>query len=384
MSGATRWSDQSPGTEAGGPAPMCGLEWPIQQSPLARGQTMTNWKLGLLIGAVALNVALSPAQAGDEVVFAGFGGQYQSNVRKALFDPAGSALGVGVSEESHSGLASVRVQVQSGQPGWDIVQLGEADCARGQDEGLFEPLDYSLIDVDGIAPEAHGPSFIGSNYVSVVLAWNKETYGDHPPRDWKDFWNPQAFPGRRAMHIYPQESFEIALLADGVPKDELYPIDVERALASLEKIKPSIDVFWQSGAQAAQLLKDGEVDMMVIWGSRVASVLADGAPVDFTYQDGLLGFGCFAIPKGAKNVDAARKMIGKMVSPEIQANIPEYLDYYGPINSRAFEVKAFSEGALAKANSSPQNRARQLAIQPQWWAENIAAVQERYRALIAQ
>ncbi|MGO4740377.1 ABC transporter substrate-binding protein [Bosea sp. 2KB_26] len=336
------------------------------------------------LAAALLFLPLQSVRAQDSVVFAGFGGQYQSSVRKALFDPAGAKLGVRVREESHSGLASVRVQVQSSKPGWDIVQLGEADCARGQNEGLFVLLDYSQIDTGGIAPQARGSSYIGSNYVSVVLAWQKDKYKAKPPQSWKDFWNPKEFPGRRAMHVYPQESIEIALLADGVDKDKLYPLDADRALASLAKIKPSIDVFWQSGAQAAQLLKDGEVDMMVIWGSRVASVLADGAPVEFTYDQALLGFGCFAIPKGAPNAAAAQRMIAQMVTPEIQANIPDLLPYYGPINERAFEVKTFSAEALAKANSSPQNKTRQGTIQPGWWAGNIAKVQERYQALIAK
>lgn len=337
-----------------------------------------------VLAAAALIGSVQMAAAQETVVFAGFGGQYQGSVRKALFEPAGKKLGVRVREESHSGLASVRVQVQSGKPGWDIVQLGEADCARGQNEGLFEPLDYSKIDTTGIAPQARGTAYIGSNYVSVVLAWQKDKYKDKPPRGWKDFWDPKAFPGRRAMHIYPQESMEIALLADGVDKDKLYPLDADRALASLAKLKPSIDIFWQSGAQASQLLKDGEVDMMVIWGSRVASVLADGAAVDFTYDQALLGFGCFGIPKGAANAAAAQRMIAQMVTPEIQANIPDLLPYYGPINERAFAVKQFSAEALAKANSSPQNKNRQAPIQPGWWADNIARVQERYQALIAK
>jgi len=350
---------------------------------------MTQFSAGMMMSrfAVAAGALIGSAQittAQESVTFAGFGGQYQGSVRKALFDPAGKKLGVRVREESHSGLASVRVQVQSGKPGWDIVQLGEADCARGQNEGLFEPLDYSKIDITGIAPQARGAAYIGSNYVSTVLAWQKDKYKDRPPRSWKDFWDPKAFPGRRAMHIYPQESMEVALLADGVDKDKLYPLDADRALASLAKLKPSIDIFWQSGAQASQLLKDGEVDMIVIWGSRVASVLADGAPVDFSYDQALLGFGCFGIPKGAANAAAAQRLIAQMVTPEIQANIPDLLPYYGPINERAFAVKQFSPEALAKANSSPQNKDRQAPLQPAWWADNIARVQERYQALIAK
>ena len=53
----------------------------------------------------------------------------------------------------------------------------------------------------------------------------------------------------------------IALLADGVPADKLYPIDMDRAFHKLDEIKPHITVWWTTGAQPAQLLLDKEVVM---------------------------------------------------------------------------------------------------------------------------
>ncbi|ODV43375.1 hypothetical protein AWV79_17990 [Cupriavidus sp. UYMMa02A] len=41
---------------------------------------------------------------------------------------------------------------------------------------------------------------------------------------------------------------EFALLADGVPKDKLYPIDVQRALKSLDRIKKNVVKWWDTGA----------------------------------------------------------------------------------------------------------------------------------------
>jgi spermidine/putrescine-binding protein len=137
---------------------------------------MIKWGVGVFACAVALGIAMPQPRAEDTVTFAGFGGQYQTSVRKALFEPAAKKIGVKVAEETHTGLASVRVQVQSGTPAWDIVQLGDGDCAIGEKDGLFETLDYSLIKTDGIAPFAQGKTFIGSNYISVVMAWqNRNT-----------------------------------------------------------------------------------------------------------------------------------------------------------------------------------------------------------------
>lgn len=176
---------------------------------------------------------------------------------------------------------------------------------------------------------------------------------------------------------------EIALLADGVPAGQLYPLDLPRAIKSLERIKPHVAVWYKSGAQSAQLLKDGEVDMVAIWGSRIAPLVNEGEPVAFTFQQGLLNSACFAIPKGAKQAHAAQKMIAAMVSPGLQANIPQFLELYGPVNSKAFEARAFSAAELSKINSSPANRQMQVVMDARFWGANLPRATEMYRNLMA-
>ncbi|WP_082143766.1 ABC transporter substrate-binding protein [Nitratireductor soli] len=340
-------------------------------------------KTGML-AATAMAVAISTAHGADTLTIAGLGGKLQDDLTATLFAPAAEKAGVELRGQSHDGLAGVRVQVQSGSPGWDVAHLGAEDCAIGAGEGLFEPIDYQVVDADGIAESARGENWVGTNTYSVVLAWRTDKYGDNPPKDWKDFWDVEAFPGRRALSVYPQEMMEIALLGDGVAREDVYPLDTERSLAALEKIKPHIGVWWSSGAQSAQLIKDGEVDMEAIWGSRVAGVIADGAPVAFTYQDGVIGFGCVAVLKGSKNVEAAQKLIANIVSPEIQARIPTMMSYYGPANRKAFEVKEFPADVIAQSNASPENAGRQIVMQPNWWAEHNQDVREDYKNLMIE
>ncbi|MBN9220536.1 MAG: ABC transporter substrate-binding protein [Mesorhizobium sp.] len=337
----------------------------------------------LLGAATALLMASSAMAAGETLTISGFGGNLQKDLRATLWQPAADAAGVTLSEETQDGLASVRVQVQSGSPTWDIVHLGADECAVGGKEGLFEPLDYKVIKTDGFDKKAYGDHWIATNTYSVVLAWRTDVYKDKHPTSWKDFWDVKAFPGRRALSTYPQEMMEIALLGAGVSKDKLYPLDTKLSLEKLKEIKPDISVWWSSGAQSAQLLKDKEVDMMAIWGSRVASVIKDGAPVEFTYDNGILGYGCLAILKGSTHVAAAQKFIAGVVSPEIQARIPEMMPYYGPTNSLAFKVGKFSPEVLAKSNMSPENVAKQTFIDANWWRDNNELVREDYSLLIS-
>lgn len=339
-------------------------------------------KIVILLLFFALQVGSSHAE--PKITFASYGGTYQQKIVESLFAPAAKELNLTVLNETHKGIASVRVQVESGSPTWDIVQLGSEECAIGEKLGLFENLDSSIMDFEGIPKSARGKAWVGSNFYSIVLAWQKDKYPNKPPTSWKDFWDVENFPGTRSLPAFASGTIEAALMADGVRRDKLYPIDVKRGIGTIKRIAPHITVWWTSGAQSAQLLRDGEVDMIMTWGSRVAAALADGANIDFTYHDGILGVGCFAIPKGAPNAQLAQQMVSLMISPNIQANIPEVLQYYGPVNLKAFEVKAFSKDALEKSNSSPENAAKQIIFDADWWRDNQLKlkVDERYKEVV--
>ncbi len=337
------------------------------------------------LAAVAAASVLTPAVAAaqDILTVAGYGGAMRRGFDAALVEPAAAKVGVKIRSETHGDLPSIRVQVQSGTPAWDLVHLGGDECARGDDEGLFEPLDTAKIDAGAIPATARGKGWVATNYYSVVMAWRTDKV-KQAPKSWSDFWDTKTFPGRRAIAGLAQETLEIALLADGVPKEKLYPLDVDRAIAAIKRLKPHIGVFWTTGAQSSQLIKDGEVDLIEIYGSRVAPVIADGGDVQFTYDQGLLGYGCVAVPKGAKNAAKAKELAMAMVSPEIQANIIEKMDNYGPVNVRAYEVRQFTPEQLAKTNSSPQNAAKQVLIDAAWWARHGAKAEEAFKSAILQ
>lgn len=338
--------------------------------------------LYLAFGVLALGVA-SPVVYADQVTVSGYGGNLQEALIETLWKPSAEKAGLTLRTESHDGQPSVRLQVQSGKPSWDAIHIGANDCAALSGQGLFEPLDYSVIDADGVSERARGKDWIATNSYSVVMGWRTDKFKEGP-KTWKEFWDLEKFPGRRAMSVAPDEMLEVALLADGVPKDQLYPLDIERGLASMEKIKPSVAVWWTSGAQSSQLIKDGEVDLIAIWSSRIESVVQDKAPVAYTYEDGLLGYGCMAILKGAKNIAGAQKLIANTVSAEIQARIPTMMGYYGPTNDKAFEQGNFSAAVLSQSNMSPDNRAKQTLMDPSWWGEHVMDVQEDYKDLISR
>lgn len=324
--------------------------------------------------------------AGDAepLTFAGYGGTYQRDIVKALVRPAAAAEKANLRLASHTGLATVRVQVRSGSPAWDIAQLGAEECAAGAREGLFEPLDYSVIDTQGLPRNAYDKYWVAPNDYTVFMAWRRDHFGDHPPRSWADFWDTKRFPGARSLALHPSEMLEIALLADGVEPAHLYPLDVTRALRSLREIAPHIDVWWSSGAQSSHLLGDGDVDLIAIWGSRLAPLLKDRTDIGYTFDQALVNYSCLAILAGSAHRDLAQKVIGHMVSAKLQANLPGILPYYGPANVLALESGPSPADPFAAANARASNRALKISMDPRFWGENMLALTPRYLAEIAR
>jgi putative spermidine/putrescine transport system substrate-binding protein len=324
----------------------------------------------------------SPAVAQDTITISSWGGNYQEAVSKAIWQPTAEKLGITILEDTTNGLADIRAQVTANSVLWDVAELTIDGCAQGEAEGLFEELDYSVINKEGFDPAIAQKSYIGFNYYSNVIGWNKEKFPEGP-QSWADFWNVKKFPGRRSLRNDPAEVLEAALLADGVAPDQLYPLDLERAFNSLEKIKPHISVWWSSGAQSAQLVADGEVDLIGAWNGRISAAIASGAPFDFTFNQGLLIADCLVIPKGVKNKDLAIKALATAVSPEILANLPQFIDY-GPATAKAFETGKISPEVAKTLNTSPENAAKQAVVRGDWWGEHGAEARERWANFINQ
>lgn len=318
---------------------------------------------------------------GRTLVVTSWGGALQDALRKTMYEPFARLTGCQIVEDT-TDEAKLRTMVESGHVEWDVCDVGtEAVIPMGR-LGLLEPLDYSKIDTTDIFPELVLEHGVGYYYYSTCLAYRKDKFGDRPPNSWADFWDVQGFSGPRAFQKYAQWGpLEAALLADGVPLEQLYSLDVDRAFRALDRIKPHITVWWEAGAQPAQLLTDGEVYLSDAWIARIQILIEQGNTVlGYTWNQGRLSSDSLVIPRGSKNVDVAHDFINFALRPEVQRAFAEaYPD--GPANRRAFE--ALPAERLAVLPSAPQNKALQVYPDYQWWADHLDEVVERFNRWVA-
>ena len=144
-----------------------------------------------------------------------------------------------------------------------------------------------------------------------VMAYRTDALKGAVPNGWTDFWDtknsPAIAPDRHRAGGTPE--LEFALMAAGVPPDKLYPLDIDKAFASYDKIKGDVVKWWDTGAVPMQLLTDREVVLTSVWNGRMAAIQAAGVPAAISWHQGLLKRDCWAVPKNAPNKANAMKFI---------------------------------------------------------------------------
>lgn len=309
--------------------------------------------------------------AGRTLVVASFEGDYRDAQARAIFEPFQRLTGAEIKVE-RSDTTDLRGQVEDGDSGVDVSDVLSEDVLPLANLGVLEEMNYNVINPEGLLAELRMEHGVGSSVFSTVLAYLSDTWPDRPaPGDWADFWDIDTYPGTRGLHRDPQTTLEFALLADGVAPDALYPLDIPRAFASLDRIQPALTLWWEQGAQPAQIMSSGDLDMVAAWHSRIERIRAEGTAAEISWRDGALSGDSWVIPKGSPNLDVAMDFVNFATRPEVCAAFSSIVPF-GPVHDGAFAL--LPPETARRLPSFPANRAVQFAINFEWWFNNREAV----------
>jgi putative spermidine/putrescine transport system substrate-binding protein len=319
-----------------------------------------------------------------EIVVNCDGGTNLETLKITQFKPYEQESGNKIIYDPGANFAKLRAMVKSGNVEWDLAEAWSQDLVMilGS-EGVLEDIDYSIVGsgLYGVKKEDLYDAVVtkwgvGDGFYSTIIGYNAEKFPQgKEPQSWKDFFDVENFPGPRALQKGPWGNLEFALLADGVPIDKLYPIDVERAFKVLSKIKPHVKVWWESGAQPVQLLNDKEVDMTSIWNGRIYMMIKEGAKVGIQWNQQYLMASAWVVPKGAKNKKLAMELIQWCMKPEPQARHAEIIGYPG-INKKLYD---FMDPKFAvNLPTYPEHYQKAVLPNYDWWIENRDKVTEQW------
>ena len=254
-----------------------------------------------------------------------WGGSFTAAQEAAYFKPFTAATGIQIRTITPVSYGKIKAQVQTGNYQFDMTSINSMQWLRASREGLAEPIDWAIVKKDTIPPEAivadsHG---IASNIQGTNLCYRSDRFPGGGPKSWADFWDVKKFPGNRSLCISDSpRTLIFALLADGVPHDQLYPLDLDRAFRKLNEIKPHIKVWWREGNQSQQLIRDGEVDMMSIWNARATELKQQGLPIELVWNGAVRSTSTWCVVKGAPNRKLAWEFIqfASQAKPQAEFN----------------------------------------------------------------
>ncbi len=335
----------------------------------------------VLTGAAAVVVAPTGALAQSEpakpkqLVINASGGSQIASIRTNYLNDFEKETGIKVVDTSPTDFGKLRAMVESGNVMWNITEIGGQDGFRVTQMGLAEPIDAKLVDRTKFLPQAQMSHVFSPSAYSTVIAYRPDAFPGGAPKSWADFWDVKKFPGPRSLRNHPVDNLEAALMADGVAPDKLYPLDVARAFKKLDEIHKQISVWWTTGQQPAQLLVDKEVVIATGWNGRFYDIIRKNAPIAMEWNGGILKQGSWVVPKGAKDQYWAWKLLALMSDPKRQAANAELLGYSGiHTDSNNFVTEAIRP----LLPLYPQNLAKQLWLDQEWWTTNGAEMGERW------
>jgi putative spermidine/putrescine transport system substrate-binding protein len=319
---------------------------------------------GSMLGAPLLAAPfVRPARAQTRTVYVNsYGGVWEASWKKAFFDPFTAQTKIQVKPVPGVSFAKLKAQVQSRKFDWDVMNIGDVEYAQAVLEGLLEKVDKLAAKTDELPPQIVRDYGITSYSLGTNIVYRKDKFPNGGPQSWADFWDVKRFPGPRCMYDRSFSCLAFALLADGVPIDQLYPMDIDRAFRKMSELKPHIKVWWREGSQSQQLIRDGDL-------------IDDKVPLELVWNGAEIYNANLLVPKGDPNAKAAWEFCNFVAQARPQADFAMLLPY-GPANPGARAL--MTEARLRQTPAWPENERVSFQHDAAWLAPRLAQIRERW------
>jgi spermidine/putrescine-binding protein len=350
----------------------------------------------LAAGVLALTAACGGGSGGDNagssekgpLVIAGWGAYFTKATKAHLADPFTKETGIKVQIVDAPGkyVAGLQSQKRAGEMKWDLLDSTSApDAYVLNSQGMLEQIPAELkTKLEGQLSKGTVTDFgIAWSNLGYVISCRTKATPNCPP-DMKSFFDTKAFPGARQMvATSPHVNLSLAEIASGaVTPDKLstHEIDLDRAFATLEKIKPAVKVWWASGDQMEQAFYNGEADLGIAYSGRSFAVNNGGTPMKVVWDEGLYNPGFWSVVKGSKHTGAAFKFLEWIAThPEAQARWATDTGYSVP-NPKAFDH--MDKVKREQMADWPANSDRLARLNYDWYVKNYAEVNTRWQEFL--
>jgi len=319
--------------------------------------------------------------AAKTITMVTWGGSTQTGIKDTIAAPFQRQTGIPVRVTAPVDYGKYLAQIKSGELTWDWVDVEGWFAVAHSDDWEILPASItsttasSLVQLPG-GPKAVEPWGIENGSYSFAIAYRTD-HGDPHPKSWREFFDTSALPGKRSIYNYPYGMLEVALLADGVPFGELYPLDIDRAIRKLNSVRGDL-VFWNSGAELQQQLQSGAAPFAFAWNNRAAALAQSGQPVALEWAQNLQDIGYDVIPKNNPRKAELISLINFRAAPENQVAYA-LATGYSPASTVA--MSKISADRAKWFNAYPPNLEQAVgSINLDWWAKNFDTATSKWNA----
>jgi putative spermidine/putrescine transport system substrate-binding protein len=309
--------------------------------------------LGAALAAPILAASCVPKSAAQTIGFASTGGVYNGVLRRVWIDDFTKRTGIQVNLSSNTSLTQTRLQAATDRPQWDVVELTGPWYEMAVRQGLLLPLDTDIVRLKSVGAEyvrSHGVQYALFNN---CIAWDRRQVPDRlAPQGWADVWDTRRRPGRRSLDGVNAGAgpLEMALMADGADPAKLYPLDLDRAFKSLDRLGQDHILWSQSFEEPVQRMISQEVSIAASWPLRVTSANKGGADLGYTINQCNLDGDWLGVVKTSRNPQAAFRLIDTLINSTAACAEFSRLTHYGTPNLDSLKLMP-----QADADQTPTN-----------------------------
>lgn len=289
------------------------------------------------LGAAAIGLSFSrPGTAAEEKKLNFH--NWDTYVGDTTLDDFTAATGIVVNMSLYTTNDELFAQLKSGNRAYDLIVPGAEFVERMIQSDLLLPLDHAripnLANLDPTffadAPFDPGHRFsIPYTWLVIGIGYRKSAV-KAVPDSWKVLFDSDRHAGRMAVVSDASELYRHVWKYLGHSANAPTPELIQRAELILTKQKPRITSFHEDNGQ--DLLRSGEVDIVMEYNGDIAQLMADDDDIGFVVpkEGALKQSDTLAIPKGAPHPENAHAFIDFLLDAEVGRTILETIRFPSP------------------------------------------------------
>lgn len=243
-----------------------------------------------------------------------------------------------VSYQTFDSNEAMMTKIEQGGTNFDLIVPSDYTISKMKKANLLEKLDQSKVpNIKYLDKHFVNLSYDEGNHYSIPYFWgtvgilyNSEMLNGMKIKSWKDLYQPEL---KHEIMLVDgsREVMGMGLNTLGYSLNDVNHQHLQEAKRKLQELMPNVKAI--VGDEIKLMIENNESSVGVVWSGEAANIVQENPALDYVIpSEGTnLWFDTMAIPKSAKNKEAAYKFMNFMLDPKNAATNAEYVGYSTPV-----------------------------------------------------